>query len=83
VIDVIKIVHRKYERERVVEDLWILGMIHRRHACNNRLKIYLDNKRDKDTLIKLIKKHVVEGTEIHTNCWRGYIDLEEHSYLVL
>jgi len=55
-------------------------MIHKKHACNYRLEICPNNKRNKDTLIKLIKKLVVEGTEI-LDCWRGYSDLEEHDYV--
>lgn len=80
-IDECKIGRRKYERGRVVEGSWILGMIHRGHATNYRLEICPDNKRDKDTLVGLIKKHVMPGTEIHTDCWKGYIDLEDHGYV--
>jgi len=63
-IDECKIGRRKYERGRVVEGSWILGMIHRGHPTNYRLEICPDNKRDKDTLVTLIKKHVMRGTEI-------------------
>ena len=59
---------------------WILGIIHRGHPYNYRLEICPDNKRDQATLIELIKKHVAEGTEIHTDCWKGYINLEDHRF---
>ncbi|XP_043478507.1 uncharacterized protein LOC122508906 [Leptopilina heterotoma] len=80
-IDECKIGRRKFERGQVVEGSWILGMIHRGHSFNYRLEICPDNKRDKTTLINLIKKHVVVGTEIHTDCWKGYIDLEQCGYV--
>jgi len=80
-IDECKIGRRKYERGRIVEGSWILGMIHRGHSANYRLEICPDNKRDKDTLLALIKKHVAPGTEIHTDCWKGYIDLDKHGYV--
>jgi len=77
-IDECKIGRRKYERGRIVEGSWILGMIHRGNLANYRLKICPNNKRDKDTLVALIQKHVTLGTEIHTDCWKGYIDLEQY-----
>ncbi|KMQ86603.1 putative transposase-like protein [Lasius niger] len=80
-IDECKIGRRKYERERVVEGSWILGIIHRGYAHKYRLEICPDNKRDENTLIELIKKHVAAGTEIHTDCWKGYINLENHGYV--
>lgn len=78
-IDECKIDRRKYYRG-IVEGAWILGMIHRGHAANYRLEICPNNKRDADSLLALIQKHVEVGTEIHTDCWKGYINLEEHGY---
>jgi len=66
-IDECRISHQKYERGRIVEGLWILGMIHHGHSANYWLEICSDNKRDKDTLLTLIQKHVTPGTEIHTD----------------
>jgi len=80
-IDECKIGRRKYHRGRVVEGCWILGMIHRRHSNNYRLEICLENKRNKDILLSLIKKHVAPGTEIHTDCWKGYINLNDNGYI--
>jgi len=56
-------------------------MIHRGNPANYRLEICPNNKRDKDTLLALIQKHVTPGTEIHTDCWKGYIDLEQYGYV--
>lgn len=55
-------------------------MIHRGHVLiNYRLEVFPNIKRDKDTLIALIKKHTV-GTEIHSDSRKAYINLEEHGY---
>ena len=37
------------------------------------------NRRDKQTLLGLITKHVKPGTTIHTDCWRAYNGLVDHS----
>lgn len=46
-IDECKIGCRRYERERVVENFWILGIIYRSYAYKCRLEICPDNKRMK------------------------------------
>lgn len=68
-IDKCKIGRRKYERGRIVEGSWILGMIHRGHPHNYRLEIYPNNQRDQNTLLSLIQKHLASGTEIQTDSW--------------
>lgn len=77
-IDKYKIGRRKYHRGRVVEGCWILEMIHRGHSTNYRLEICPENKRDKDTVLNLIRKHVAPGTEIHTDCWKGFFNLNDN-----
>lgn len=80
-IDECKIGRRKFEKGRVVEGSWILGIIHRGHPENYRIEICPHNQRDEKTLLALIKKHVKEGSEIHTDCWRGYFNLNMHGYV--
>lgn len=77
-IDECKIGKRKYERGRVVEESWILGMIVRGEPDKYRLEICPDNKRDQSTLLNLIKKHVEIGSEIHTDLWKGYSNLKDN-----
>ena len=45
------------------------------------LEICPENKRDEKTLISLIEKHVAVGSEIHTDCWKGYVSLKKHDYV--
>lgn len=65
--DECKMSHRKYKRGCVVEVSWILGIIHRGHPENYRLKISPDNERDDTTLLCLIQKHVAINTEMQTD----------------
>ncbi|XP_078034524.1 uncharacterized protein LOC144468724 isoform X2 [Augochlora pura] len=79
-IDECKVGRRKFEKGRIREGVWILGMIER-GGKKYRLEICPDNKRDEITLISLIKKHVEVGSEIHTDCWKGYMNLKDHGYI--
>lgn len=79
-VDETKIGKRKYERGRIVEGHWILGLIER-GSVNYRLEICPENSRDERTLLDLIKKHVAPGTEIYTDCWKGYVNLSEHGFI--
>lgn len=44
---------------------------------NFRIEICPDNRRDVETLINLIKKHVKPGSTIMTDCWKGYKNLTQ------
>ena len=77
-IDEAKVGKRKFNRGRPREGNWILGMIDREGGY--RLEICPDNRRDRETLFPLIKKHVAPGTEIMTDCWAAYRGLEQEGY---
>ncbi|XP_064463586.1 uncharacterized protein LOC135374571 [Ornithodoros turicata] len=78
-IDECKIGRRKYQRGRIVEGTWILGLIDvdTKQLC---LEICLQNKRDKETLLALIDKHVEKGTTLYTDCWKGYAGLSAEGF---
>ncbi|KAL0811986.1 hypothetical protein ABMA28_009384 [Loxostege sticticalis] len=46
-----------------------------------RLEVCPDNQRNADVLVQLIKKHVREGSTIHTDFWKAYDCLPEHGYI--
>lgn len=79
-IDECKIGRRKYEWGRMVKGSWILGIIVIGESEKHRIGNCLNNKRDKNTLISLIRKHVASGTEIYTDLWKGYFNLHDHGY---
>ncbi|KAJ4425427.1 hypothetical protein ANN_28042 [Periplaneta americana] len=78
-IDECKIGRRKFEAGRIVEGSWVLGMIDR-ETKEVRLEICPNNKRDKDTLLGLVGKHVAVQTTIMTDCWKGYEGLDVNNF---
>ncbi|CAH2088510.1 unnamed protein product [Euphydryas editha] len=78
-IDESKFGKRKYNKGRRIEGHWVLGMIED-GSEDLRLEICPDNVRSSDILIPLIKKHVAEGSIIHTDMWRAYNDLGNHGF---
>lgn len=75
-IDETKFGRRKYNRGHVVEGIWVLGMVER--TADRRLVLIPVEKRDRNTLLALIKRHVAPGSIIHTDLWRGYTNLSKH-----
>jgi transposase-like protein len=77
-VDECKIGRRKYNRGRLVDGHWLVGMIDLNGDF--RIEICPDNKRDRMTLAQIITKHVEPGTVIYTDCWKGYNNLEDSGY---
>lgn len=73
-IDEAKIGKRKNHVGRVVEGSWILGMVDM-ETNEIRFEILPGNRRDEDTLMAAIQKHVLPQTIIVTDQWLGYLNL--------
>jgi len=88
-IDESKFGKRKYNRGKHVEGSWLFGMIdidtfeNPAPEGNFRLEICPDNKRDENTLLPLILKHMAPGTTIYSDCWGAYNHLEEYGCIHL
>lgn len=76
-IDESKIGKRKYHRGHRVEGQWVFGGI---EEGSRKCFIETVEKRDKDTLILLIKKWIEPGTTIISDCWAAYKCLEDYGY---
>jgi hypothetical protein len=68
-IDESKFGKRKYRRGHKVEGVWVVGGIERTEekkifACSTK-------SRDKEALMEIIKKYVIKGSIIYTDCWKG------------
>jgi len=63
------ITRRKYHRGRHVRTRWIVGCY---DPLYERGVIVHINARDENSLIAVITEHVLPGSEIWTDCWRGY-----------
>ncbi|KMQ91627.1 hypothetical protein RF55_8482 [Lasius niger] len=75
-----KIEQRKYQRGRVVEGHWLLGMIEDENE-DLRLEMCPDNQRTTQVLIPLIQQHMAPGSTIHTDEWRAYNELARCGYI--
>ncbi|XP_054091174.1 uncharacterized protein LOC128922869 [Zeugodacus cucurbitae] len=78
-IDESKFGKRKYNKGRRVEGHWVLGMVED-GSDDLRLEVCPENVRSAEVLIPLIRKHLAQGTTIHTDCWKAYDCLSGHGY---
>jgi transposase-like protein/predicted nucleic acid-binding Zn ribbon protein len=78
-IDESKFGKRKYHRGHRVEGVWVLGMVERTAA--RKIVLVKVPNRSGETLHDLIKLHVLPGSIIHTDGWRGYLGIDSHGYI--
>ena len=77
-IDESKFGKRKYHRGHRVDGVWIIGGVEK--TPERKLFLRIIESRDAITLRKIIMRHVRCGSIIITDCWRGYLNLEELGY---
>lgn len=77
-IDESKLGKRKYNRGHRVEGVWVVGGVER----TSERKVFLVEviSRNKETLLEIIKRHVLPGSIIYTDLWKGYSGLENEGY---
>lgn len=75
-IDEALIGRRKYNRGRVVQGTWVLGMV----DSHGEVRLEICERRNAATLIEIIQRHVHPGSEIHTDGWRAYRGLTALGY---
>ena len=56
------------------EKWWVVGGICRE---TKRMFAVITNRRDKETLKKFIFENVEQNSTVYTDCWRGYVDIEQ------
>lgn len=61
--------HRKYHRGQFRRGQWVVGLVER---GSGRCWMQVVAKRDARTLEQIISSHVLPGTKIITDAWRGY-----------
>ena len=69
-IDESKFGKRKYNRGHRVEGAWVIGGVER--TDQRRVFLQVIERRDADTILDVIQRHVAPGFIIHTDMWRGY-----------
>lgn len=68
---------RKYHRGSGNQKFWVFGMVER--GTRNSV-LQLVDKRDRETLLPIIKKYVVQGTTIYSDQWAAYYTIGEEGY---
>jgi len=71
---------RKYHRGRRVAGVWVFGRIERNSSAP---KCFFEVVADRsaETLIALIKKWILPGTTVASDCSKGYSSLEAEGYI--
>jgi hypothetical protein len=74
-IDESKFGKRKYNRGHSVEGVWVIGGV----EITNERRIFVETveKRDFDTIVGVLSRHVLPGSTVVTDCWKGYAGIEE------
>lgn len=72
-LDETKVGKRKYHRGHRVEGVWVLGGVER--TPQRRVFAITVPDRSANTLCSIIDKHVLPGSIIYTDLWRGYSQL--------
>lgn len=76
-IDEAKFGKRKYNRGRIIEGQWILGGIER--GSSRSFLVAVPNRTAR-TLVRLIRRWVLPGTTVVTDCWRAYRRLSQYEF---
>jgi transposase-like protein len=74
-LDECKLGKRKFNRGHHVEGVWILGGIER--TVSKRTFFVPVEDRSAQTLLPLIRDHVLPGSIVYTDLWRGYSRISE------
>lgn len=74
-IDESKISKRKYNRGHPVRGVWIVGGVEK--TTERRIFLVAVQRRDRNTLEEIIRKHVALGSIVRTDLWKGYGFLKE------
>ena len=67
-VDEALIGRRKYNRGRVVPGTWVVGLV----DDQGDMRLEICPVRNIDSLTDIIARHVHRGSDIHSDCWRGY-----------
>lgn len=77
-VDESKFGSRKYNRGRIIEGCWVLGLVER--TPEKRIVLIKVKKRNEKTLTKKIKKYVHKGSIIYSDQWNGYTNLNKYGF---
>lgn len=73
-VDESKFGRRKYHRGKHIEGAWVIGGIERTQEAKFFAKVV--ERRDSETIVDVLSRHILPGTIIHSDCWRGYVGID-------
>ncbi|PSN42804.1 hypothetical protein C0J52_20542 [Blattella germanica] len=76
-VDESVVTRRKYNRGRLVKEQWVVGIY---DTSLRRGIVLFVSRRDRQTLVPLIRDYVLPGTTIYTDGWSGYTGLNRAGY---
>lgn len=79
-IDEAKFGKRKYNRGRIVEGQWVFGGFER---GSKKVFLVAVEKRDTETLLKIIQEWILPGTTIISDFWKAYDVLQHKGFIHL
>jgi transposase-like protein len=74
-LDESKIAKRKYHRGHRVEGAWLVGGVER--TLERKFFAVKVPNRNRETLFEVIENHVIPGSKVITDCWKGYSGLQD------
>jgi len=74
-VDESKFGKRKNHRGHHVEGAWVVGGIER--TPERKFFVRVVERRDFETLVDVLADHLLPGTILHTDCWKGYLGIDE------
>jgi transposase-like protein len=72
-IDESKFGKRKYHRGHSVEGVWVFGMVEK--TTQRKILLFPVERRNADTLLRLIIDNVMSDSIIYSDCWKAYAKL--------
>lgn len=69
---------RKYNRGSGKQDTWVFGMIEK---GTRKVIFRVVEKRNRATLVPIIKENIVQGSTIHSDCWAAYNSLADEGFV--
>lgn len=74
-VDESKFGRRKYNRGHSVNGVWVIGGVD--DSIDRKMFAVIIDRRDRESIIDVLSRHVLPGSILITDCWRGYIGVGE------
>uniref|UniRef100_A0A0L8GID3 ISXO2-like transposase domain-containing protein n=1 Tax=Octopus bimaculoides TaxID=37653 RepID=A0A0L8GID3_OCTBM len=83
-IDETVLVHRKYQRSRIIKTVWLFSGLERLTKRAFMVPLLTEcgegNRRDVDTFIPIIRRYIRPRSIIYSDCWCAYSNLSSMGY---